>query len=204
MAAFFYAGLGPLLTSRRPSGSPGWKTIRTGASVAVARDVEAEVRNAAERVTAAFGVEIYDVQFRRLGPRWKLLLLLSKQSGDISLEECERVSRQLSRELDVLDPIPHSYDLEVSSPGLERPLTQLWHWSRARGQQVRAKWRKEDGSVETAVVSVCSVDEGRREVRVVAESSDSEQVIPFDSVLQARVQVDWSKEMKSGGSHGAE
>ncbi len=59
------------------------------------------------------------------------------QRDEITLEDCERVSREVSALLDVSDPIPHAYRLEISSPGLDRPLTKVADFSRFAGHRAR-------------------------------------------------------------------
>jgi ribosome maturation factor RimP len=78
----------------------------------------------------------------KLGRRDGLLrLFIDRQPDGIGLEDCETVSRQVSALLDVEDPIPGHYRLEVSSPGLDRRLTKLAHYQRFVGAEVRVKLR---------------------------------------------------------------
>ncbi len=69
------------------------------------------------------------------------------KAGGVSIEDCANVSRGLNLRLDVEDVIPGGqYELEVSSPGLDRKLTQGWHFEKAVGKTVQVKYRAEDGS----------------------------------------------------------
>jgi len=65
--------------------------------------------------------EIVDVEYKKEGSSWYLRVYIDKDGG-VSLDDCQIVSEYLSEKLDELDPIPTSYILEVSSPGLDRPL----------------------------------------------------------------------------------
>ena len=67
-----------------------------------------------------------------------LRLYIDKESG-ITLDDCERVSHQVSGVLDVEDPIGGQYDLEVSSPGIDRPLFELEHYARFVGEDVKVR-----------------------------------------------------------------
>ena len=164
--------------------------------------VEETVRRLAEDVSAACGVAVYDIVLRRSGPRWKLQVFLIRAGGNVSLDDCERVSRQLSRELDVLDPIPAGYDLEVSSPGMERALRQPAHWSAACGSLVRIRWRSEEGGSRTALARLERFEEGRITFR---EGDGPEVSVPLDAVLSARVHVEWGPDPAgSRADHGAE
>jgi ribosome maturation factor RimP len=146
-----------------------------------------ELGDLARRVVESVGLELYDVVFRRSGPQSKLLIFISRPSGSVSLDDCERVSRQLSRELDVIDPIAQPYDLEVSSPGMERPLRQHWHWERAVGERISVRWRGEDG-VSSSLVAVL---DGVCATHATLRGSDGVVEIPLDRVLSARIHVDW-------------
>ncbi|HUL21824.1 MAG TPA: ribosome maturation factor RimP [Thermodesulfobacteriota bacterium] len=67
------------------------------------------------------GMEVVDIEYRRESGGWVLRVILDKQGG-VTLDDCTRVSQEVGRNLDVEDTIPTSYTLEVSSPGLNRPL----------------------------------------------------------------------------------
>jgi ribosome maturation factor RimP len=83
-------------------------------------------------------LELFEVQFRREGHGWVLRVFIDSEAG-VTLEDCSRVSRELSRYLDVEDFIDHAYHLEVSSPGLERPLRSVEDFRRYCGRKARVK-----------------------------------------------------------------
>lgn len=83
-------------------------------------------------------LELFDVQFRREGHGWVLRVFIDSEAG-VTLEHCSRVSRELGRYLDVEDFIDHAYHLEVSSPGLERPLRSVEDFRRYCGRKARVK-----------------------------------------------------------------
>jgi len=84
------------------------------------------------------GYELVDVEYRKEGSDWILRCFIDCPGGT-GLEECQRYSEELSKLLDEIDPIPGSYLLEVSSPGLERPLKKDRDFERFAGQQVSLK-----------------------------------------------------------------
>jgi len=84
------------------------------------------------------GTELVDVEFVRERGRWILRLLVDR-SGGVSLDDCERVSKLVSPILDVADPIEPSYVLEVSSPGIDRPLVKDADFSRFAGERVKIR-----------------------------------------------------------------
>ena len=87
----------------------------------------------------ANGLEVIEVEFVKEGSEWYLRLYLDKENGAVELDDCEKISRLLSDELDKVDPISQSYRLEVSSPGIERPLKRDKDFLRFQGEKVRIK-----------------------------------------------------------------
>ena len=88
----------------------------------------------------ALGYELVDLDVR-VGRRGLLRIFIDKEEG-VNLSDCELVSRQLSAFLDVEDPLPGRYVLEVSSPGLDRPLRTLEHFRRFRDCQAKVRLRE--------------------------------------------------------------
>lgn len=86
----------------------------------------------------AHGIELVEVAFEKEGKRWFLRVYIDKPGG-IQLHDCEEVSNFLSEKLDALDLIPHRYYLEVSSPGIERPLRKPDDYIRFRGSNIVLK-----------------------------------------------------------------
>ena len=92
----------------------------------------------AESLLPAMGLELFDVQFRREGHGWVLRLVVDSETG-VTLDDCSQVSRETSDFLEVEDLIDHQYHLEVSSPGLERPLRTIDECTRHIGKKARVK-----------------------------------------------------------------
>ena len=108
--------------------------------VAVGRKDEIlnKVREIAAPLAAQEGLELIDVELGGPGGRQILRLFIDK-SGGVSLDDCSSISRAVSAALDVEDPIQGAYDLEVSSPGLDRPLRTPEHFQKFAGKRVRVK-----------------------------------------------------------------
>lgn len=107
-----------------------------------------QVRTVARRVADGYGLEIFDVQFRREAPGMVLRVRIDRPGPAaaaedcVSVEDCARVSRDLSAILDVEDVVPIAYTLEVSSPGLDRPLRQLDDYRRFTGRRAKIVMRE--------------------------------------------------------------
>ena len=101
------------------------------------------------------GYELYNIEFIKEGRDWFLRVYLDKVSGEgyIGTEDCEKVSRYLSEKLDEEDPIEQNYYLEVSSPGMDRPLLKREHYERYTGSEVEIKlYKGKDGTKNIAGV----------------------------------------------------
>ena len=96
--------------------------------------VEALVTPVAEEL----GLELVDVEYQREGRGWVLRIYLDKDGG-ITLDDCAVASREISTLLDVEDLVPNAFNLEVSSPGIERPLKKLADFERFQGQTAKIK-----------------------------------------------------------------
>jgi len=95
----------------------------------------------AEPLLLGMQLELVDVQFRREGAGWILRLIIDSTTG-IRVEDCVTVSREISTYLDVEDLIGHPYQLEVSSPGLERPLKKPADYQRFVGKNAKLTLRE--------------------------------------------------------------
>jgi ribosome maturation factor RimP len=91
-----------------------------------------------EPVVVALGYELVCLELGGSGRSSTLRLFIDAPTG-VGLDDCARVSREVAAVLDVEDPIPHAYQLEVSSPGLDRPLVKPEHYRRFRGERVRVQ-----------------------------------------------------------------
>ena len=99
-----------------------------------------QIRAIAERVAASRGLEIWDIQSRRESGGHVVRVFIDRPGpsatpdDSVSIEDCEQVNRELSTILDVEDPLPFAYTLEVSSPGLDRPLRGVEDYRRFAGR----------------------------------------------------------------------
>ncbi len=84
------------------------------------------------------GFELVDLEFKQEGPEWYLRIFIDKEGG-ITLDNCAEISREVSAILEVEDLIDRAYRLEVSSPGIDRPLKKPGDFERFAGQRVKIK-----------------------------------------------------------------
>ena len=143
-------------------------------------DISAKVTALLEEYTEGRELAIYKVVYKKAGPDWVLRVFLDKPMGAeseyVSIEECEEATRYLSEKLDELDIIDRSYNLEVSSPGLDRELIHESDFVRFAGREVEVKtYQQIDGSknFEGTLVSkengIVTIDTGAKRLEIPAD-----------------------------------
>jgi ribosome maturation factor RimP len=110
----------------------------------VYRDIPEELRALIEPIVNQAGFELVDALLARGGNPWTLSVTIDtpESDGRVSVESCAAVSRELGSQLDVADTIKADYRLEVSSPGLDRPLTREKDFASACGRKVQIETRQ--------------------------------------------------------------
>jgi len=144
-----------------------------------------EVERLIEPVLAENLLELVEVQFRQEPVGWVLRVIIYKQ-GSTSIDDCATVSRQLSHRLDVEDLIPQKYSLEVSSPGLDRPLKTDRDFLRNKGEKVKVTVETDGGHL-TQIGIIQDVQEGILEL----ESDSGILSYPLSSISKARLEIEF-------------
>ncbi len=155
----------------------------------------AAVNDELERVVttelAPLGFEL--VELRRRGSKSRPVLDLRVERADgarVSVDDCARVSRAVEARLEEAQLVGERYVLEVSSPGIERPLRHARDWDRAAGQPaVVTAQALPGGKAEVTVVGL--EGEPGAEVAVVRDAKGAEHRLPLESVTQARLAFHW-------------
>lgn len=149
----------------------------------MAGEVVERVEAIALPLLTELGLELVDVEFRREASGWILRLYLDKRSG-VTLGDCQRVSEELSDLFDVENLINHPYTLEVSSPGLNRPLRREADFLRFIGQRARVGTSQAVAGQRRFLGVLRGCEEGR----ILLEREDGTVVqIPHSLILKARL-----------------
>ena len=136
-------------------------------------------------VLAELGLELVDVQYRREQNGWVLRLIIDKENG-VGLGDCSAVSREISQLLDIEDFIDQKYNLEVSSPGLDRPLKSMADFQRFIGSKAKIKTIEPiDG--EHVFIGKIQQTEGEN---IILEVGRKEVTVPFSQISKARLEVE--------------
>jgi len=141
----------------------------------------------AEKIIKENGLELVDVQFNKESGAWFLRVFIDNLNGEITTDQCAEVNKKLSTYLDELDPIEQQYFLEVSSPGVERPLRKPEDFSRFKGYLVRVNtYTKIDGR-KVFVGTLGELQEGI--LKIVDEDTEEEISLPFDNVANVKLSI---------------
>jgi len=137
------------------------------------------------RPVEAMGYELVGVEMLRKGRFDWVLRVYIDHEGGVGLDDCGAVSHQLSGVLDVEDPIADHYDLEVSSPGLDRPLFEPAHFERFKGRKARLRLivplrgrQKLDGILAGTEGDTLLMEEGETIHRIPFEQIDIARLAP--------------------------
>jgi ribosome maturation factor RimP len=157
-------------------------------------DIVERVRNVAVRVAGTHGLQVFDVQFRREAPGMVLRVQLDRAGPSatpeesVSVEDCARVSRDLSAVLDVEDTVPVAYTLEVSSPGLDRPLRSEDDYRRFAGRRVKLVMREAVEGQKFVKGTLRGVEDGM----VLVDSEGGRRYrVPVQVITRANLEVEF-------------
>lgn len=144
----------------------------------------------ASNIAADEGVDLYDVQIQGSGKKTILRVYIDKDSG-ITIDDCERMSKSLSALLDIEDPIKSPYTLEVSSPGLDRPLVKQKDFQKNIGKLVRIITSEK---IENQTLFIGRIiDVGDNWVRIsYGKKGKSEYLfIPLEKISKAKLEIEF-------------
>ncbi len=150
-----------------------------------AKEMGARVKKIVEPVVRSLGVALEDIELKKMGRKVLLRIVIDKDSG-VTIDDCQQVSREIEAHLDVEDPIPYSYTLEVSSPGLDRPLKNPGDFKRFCGKAARIVTSI---PIENQTFFIGEIIEaGDMEVTLLL-SLDKKITIPYKDIARARLEL---------------
>jgi len=185
-ARFFYCLFSEIARAGMGNGNSFYSRILTGtdkrALDTAADQLIATIQGFAEPLVADLGMELVDVEYRREGHGWVLRFFIDKEGG-IGIDDCAKVSREISAYLEVEDLLAHAYHLEVSSPGLERPLKKKEDFVRFIDRQIRIKLRQPVADQRVLIGTLCGL-EGNAVVLMLEEEKV---FIDMENISKARL-----------------
>ena len=144
--------------------------------------VQNEIEQLLKPTIESMGYQLWGCEYLAQGKHSLLRVYIDKDDG-IGIEDCEQVSRQVSALLDVEDPIPGNYSLEVSSPGIPRPMFRNWQYQRYIGQGVHIKLFKPVAGTRKFAGMIVSADDST----LVLDISGTQQEFLFSNIVKANL-----------------
>jgi ribosome maturation factor RimP len=149
-------------------------------------ELKDRIKEIIEPAINAVGIELYDIEFNKMRSKGLLRVFIEKQGG-VTIDDCERISREIEAVLDVEDPIPFSYVLEVSSPGLDRPLRELEDFKRYSGKTVRVITHEPIDNQTFFIGTIMNAE--NNEISLLLPK-DRQVIIPYKNISKARLEVE--------------
>ncbi len=151
-------------------------------------DIEKKIEKISRPILDSLGVELVDIEFRREPNGWVLRLYIDKEGG-VNLDDCSVVSGEVGMAMDVEELIDHPYNIEVSSPGLTRPLKKLKDFERFSGRKVKIKCFEALCGRKSFVCMLNGVD-GEN---IIVTLDGDEMKIPFGNIAKANLEISWEE-----------
>ncbi len=150
--------------------------------------IEEKTKELIRDIVEEQGLRLFDVEYRPEGRGWTLRVIVDKFGG-VNIGDLERLSRIISPMLDVEDYIPHSYNLEVTSPGLTRELKKPEHFAFFIGRLIKVITKEPIEGKREIVGFIEDIDQGILKVKIKKE--DKVVHIPLSAIAKARLEVEW-------------
>ncbi|AFG35046.1 hypothetical protein Ferpe_0936 [Fervidobacterium pennivorans DSM 9078] len=146
------------------------------------KEIEKRVSEIAKPIVEGFGLILFDVKYKMQSGRWVLTIVIDKLNDYVSTKDCELVSYEIEKKLDSNDLIPGRYYLEVSSPGLDRPLRSIEDFKRFEGSLAKVKTNK----TLKGYIRGVNLENGT----IVLEVEGKEVIINYNDIKSANLEVD--------------
>jgi ribosome maturation factor RimP len=146
-----------------------------------------EVRELVVPVLDSLGVELFDLNFKKAGKRYLLRIFIDKEGG-VSIDDCQKASKEISLLLDMKDAVPWSYNLEVSSPGINRPIRNEQDYLKYTGKKIKVRLFTQVSNQKTWIGINHGIEGATLRLEI---SPDQELVIPVGDIAQANLEFDF-------------
>ena len=142
-----------------------------------------------ETIVTSEGMELVHIEYRKQGRTWLLRVDIDKEGG-VTLDDCQLISQQVSTWLDVEDVVPGEYELQISSPGLDRKFYRDSDYRKFLGRLVRVKTSKAVRGLHVIVGRLKEFDGQEIVVTDPAVKKDPDYVIPLADIKETRLEVE--------------
>ncbi|PIV83156.1 MAG: ribosome maturation factor [Nitrospirae bacterium CG17_big_fil_post_rev_8_21_14_2_50_50_9] len=149
-----------------------------------------KVRDLAIPILDSFDLELFDIELQKGGNRRILRIFIDKKEGGVTLDDCQRASREIEVLLDVKDVVPGSYVLEVSSPGINRTIRSEYEFQKYAGSQIKVKLLTKISDQKIFIGIDRGVD--AESLRLEIEPG-KEMLIPMKQIVKANLEADFRR-----------
>ncbi len=154
-----------------------------------AKNIVSEVSGALTPVINDLGYEVWDIEYVKEGADYFLRFTIDNDEG-INIDDCEKVHRAIDPLLDELDPIEDAYNLQVSSPGLERDVKYPWHYEVLIGEKLEVRLFAPLEAYPGKKVFTGTL-ESFGDNKITLKDGENLYIIPFDAVSKAKTVFDF-------------
>ncbi len=150
--------------------------------------LEARIAHIVEPIARDLGFELVRVKVSGLNGM-TVQIMAERPDGTMTVEDCKRLSRDVSPALDVADPINREYNLEVSSPGIDRPLTRLKDFELWAGHEARIEMEHPVNGRKRFRGALIGVNEGAAGIRLLDATEAGDVWLPIDAIAEAKLML---------------
>ena len=148
--------------------------------------LEEKIKTIAGPVVEGFGLDLVDLRLAAGHGRWILRVFIDRPGG-VTIDDCSDVSRELSTALDIEDPIPRGYTLEVSSPGLDRPLVKDKDFIRFSGKKANIRTKADIEGRRNFKATIDGVEAG---ILKITDADGRRYEIPLSNIEKANLEIE--------------
>jgi ribosome maturation factor RimP len=143
-----------------------------------------------EKIVTSEGLELVHIEYRRQGRTYLLRIDIDREPGGVTIDDCTLIAQQVSTWLDVEDPVPAEYELQVSSPGLDRKFYKDSDYTKFIGRLVRVKTSQAIRGLHVIVGKLKEYDGQRIVVTDPIMKKDPDYEIPMSAIKETRLEVE--------------
>ncbi len=150
-----------------------------------------KLREIIEPIVKVNNLDFVDIEYIKEGDNWILRVFVENPDGELTIGHLSDLSQLISRKLDEKDPIDKSYFLEVSSPGVERPLRKEKDYERFTGEQIKISTYRKINDTKKFVGKLIGIDENKV-VTIKLKDTEEEMEIDFSDIAKANLYEDFN------------
>ncbi len=145
-----------------------------------------KLRELIEPIVKVNNLDFVDIEYIKEGDNWILRVFVENPEGELTIDHLSNLSRLISRKLDEVDPIDKSYFLEVSSPGVERPLRKIKDYERFAGEEIKISTYRKINETKEFIGKLIGIDENKV-ITIKLRDTDEEMEIDYSDVAKANL-----------------